>query len=293
MFKLLISLIVLCSCKPVSKLSVLKAGGSGGLNCPSGLNEISGVDFHQGTMYVVSDSGSEAAIGVLRSGSSSFERKNVSGASNNDWEALAVGPCPNGSSTCAYVSDLGDNGLSRSGGKIYVVDLNSFNLINTIHVSFEDGASHNVEAIAIDSIAPYDLYIIHKNWKGDSSSAIWKLAGEQKGSGSARLSKVCALSMANNQNDQITGADINGETMVYRGYHYVSKFDMSGIRRGQCNEQGPISGLSNNYESSDLREAVAFEGTGGNILTVSESCRSYSSSISLGSSMQNSPMPNS
>ena len=60
-----------------------------------------------------------------------------------------------------------------------------------------------------------------------------------KGSGSVRLSKVCAFSMANNQNDQITGADINGETMVYRGYHYVSKFDMNALRRGQCNEQGP------------------------------------------------------
>ena len=106
------------------------------------------------------------------------------------------------------------------------------------------------------------------------------------------LSKVCGLSKANNKNDQITGADINGDTMVYRGYHYVSKFDMSSIRNGQCKEQGPISGLSNDYESSDLREAVAFEGVGGDILTVSESCRSYSGQLDVESAMPDSSVPN-
>jgi hypothetical protein len=39
------------------------------------------------------------------------------GIAIDDWEAIAVGPCPGGS--CIYIGDIGDNGAARRRITIY------------------------------------------------------------------------------------------------------------------------------------------------------------------------------
>ena len=280
MIKLLTFIALLLACKPVPELARLSADINGGLGCPGGLGEVSGIDFLDGKVYAVSDGGGFNGIGIYSPSSGQWDRRTISGTANTDWESLAIGPCPSSGAQCAYIGDLGDNGISRGGGKIYVVDLTSFSLVNTINVSYSDGRSHNVEALAIDTQAPHDIYVIHKHWTGDNSSAIWKINGDEKNASSVVLNKVCDLTRANSWDSQITGADIAGDYMVYRGYGYVATFDMKGLRRNECVETPFVSDLGGTItESNDNQlEAIAYT-SASSLVTISEQCQAYSGPV--------------
>ncbi len=82
--------------------------------------EASGVAVsHQlaGILWTINDSGNPPdlfatdTLGRLR-GVVTLE-----GATNNDWEEVALGPC--GDSTCVYIADTGDNGESRPEVQLY------------------------------------------------------------------------------------------------------------------------------------------------------------------------------
>ncbi len=57
------------------------------------------------------DSGNEARLYAVDSTGRVLGRVRVRGATNTDWEAMASGPCPEG--TCLYIADVGDNGAKR------------------------------------------------------------------------------------------------------------------------------------------------------------------------------------
>ena len=53
------------------------------------------------------DSGNDPELFAYDSSGTSLGVARVSGASNRDWEAIAIGPCTDG--TCVYIGDVGDN----------------------------------------------------------------------------------------------------------------------------------------------------------------------------------------
>ena len=306
----MIRLIVICfmiiGCKPVGKLSSLQNDGvaagacrSAGMNnsvsLSSGQGSISGADRLANTTYVISDSGNSNRLGSMVDGSNTVHWQDVAGMpGQQDWEALAVGPCPQGlgAASCAYIADMGDNGLNRSNYKIHIVSIQgagSYRFVKSINVSFGDGQSHNVEAIAIDSKAPYDLYIINKYWeaggKTDAASKMWKLPASQLFSHSATLEHVCNMVWGNNWENQITGADIEGNTLVYRGYHYVSAMPMDPIRTsGKCIDT-PGTGFAH-HEDDNKSEAIAFTSSSGGLLTINEDSTMFEGSICLSENPQ-------
>ncbi len=62
---------------------------------------------HPGVFWTHNDSGDEAVLYAVDAGGRLLGRVPVTGARNQDWEDIAVGPCPAGS--CLYVGDIGDN----------------------------------------------------------------------------------------------------------------------------------------------------------------------------------------
>ena len=66
-----------------------------------------------GRLWTHNDSG-EAVIFALDARGSVTARVRLTGASVEDWEAIAVGPCPAGS--CVFVADIGDNDAQRKRG---------------------------------------------------------------------------------------------------------------------------------------------------------------------------------
>ena len=85
----------------------------GTLNAP-GLVEASGVARSTRTdnaFWSQNDSGNDAELFAYDSTGASLGVAHVTGARNRDWEAIAIGPCTEGS--CVYIGDVGDNGARR------------------------------------------------------------------------------------------------------------------------------------------------------------------------------------
>lgn len=72
-----------------------------------------------GIVFTLNDSGNPPEIFATDSSGRAIGRWRVPGATNRDWEALSIGPCPAGS--CFYIADIGDNGERRSQVVIYRV----------------------------------------------------------------------------------------------------------------------------------------------------------------------------
>src|SRR2546425_12391509 len=69
-----------------------------------------------GVLWAVNASGKPLLFALDPSGAVKGKVR-VAGAAIDDWEDIAVGPCPAGS--CIYVADIGDNNAPRSHVTIY------------------------------------------------------------------------------------------------------------------------------------------------------------------------------
>jgi hypothetical protein len=86
------------------------------------LNESSGVAVSRrqpGILWTMNDSGDRARIFATDTLGRDHGAYEVVGASNRDWEAIALGRC--GADDCLYIADTGDNGQNRGSAQIYRV----------------------------------------------------------------------------------------------------------------------------------------------------------------------------
>ena len=72
-----------------------------------------------GIFWAQNDSGNEAVLYAFDSVGSAQARVRVDGARNRDWEAIAIGPCDEGS--CIYIGDVGDNNSGRNAVSVWRV----------------------------------------------------------------------------------------------------------------------------------------------------------------------------
>jgi hypothetical protein len=108
--------------------------------------------IHAGTFYVHNDAGNGPRLFALGSDGGSRGSFDVAGASSEDWEDIARGPCPAGS--CLFIADIGDNNSDRSQVTIYRVpepaDLGAgaTAAVDVISFHYPDG-SHNAETLLV------------------------------------------------------------------------------------------------------------------------------------------------
>ena len=94
---------------------------SGSLSHVAELPEGSGLAASRrtpGRFWTHNDSGQPVLV-ALDSNGKVVGRLEIAGARVEDWEAIAVGPCPGGS--CIYIGDIGDNDAERRDISIYRV----------------------------------------------------------------------------------------------------------------------------------------------------------------------------
>src|SRR5690606_997826 len=87
-----------------------------------GLTESSGVapsTRRPGVFWTFEDSGNEPELYAIDSTGTDLGRLVLSNARNEDWEAIAAGPC--GTEMCLYIGDVGDNLELRPSRAIYRV----------------------------------------------------------------------------------------------------------------------------------------------------------------------------
>ena len=115
-------------------------------------------------------------------------RVRLTGATVEDWEAVAVGPCPAGS--CLYVADIGDNDAERTRITIYRVQEpsgaeESAAVKDVFHATYPDGA-HDAETLLVTPDGA--LFIVTK---GDTGAVgLYRFPRELRPGETHRLERV-------------------------------------------------------------------------------------------------------
>jgi hypothetical protein len=141
---------------------------SGGLIRLQDLPEASGIAASRrtpGVFWAHNDSGDPVLFAIDQQGSVKG-RVRVTGARVDDWEDIAVGPCPQG--TCVYIADIGDNGARRKHVTLYRVpepapgDAATANA-EAFNASYPDGP-HDAESLFVTRDS--GLFVITKGDPG-------------------------------------------------------------------------------------------------------------------------------
>ena len=184
------------------------------------LAEASGIAASHRTpdrLWAINDSG-EPVIYALSSQGSVAGEIHLTGASVEDWEALAVGPCPNGE--CLYVGDIGDNGARRMHITIYRLGepagVNERVAMSEVfHATYPDGPQ-DAEALMVTPDGR--LYVVTKGETG--SVALYRFPRELTAGASMRLERVGRPrgADASKQRERVTDAAVSpdGAWMVLR-----------------------------------------------------------------------------
>ena len=157
-------------------------------------------------------------------------RLHLSGATVQDWEAVAVGPCPAGS--CIYVADIGDNDAERRQITVYRLEepaaaTGSTPVSGVFHASYPDGA-HDAETLLV---APDGR--LHVVTKGDTGPvSLYRFPNELRPGSTMRLERVGpARPSTPSGDDRITDGAVSpdGQWVVLRStsalmFHRAAEF---------------------------------------------------------------------
>jgi hypothetical protein len=136
---------------------------------------------------VHNDSG-EPTVFALDARGAVVGRVRLTGATVEDWEAIAVGPCAAGS--CLYVGDIGDNEAERKRITIYRLPepeaaKGSAAVTDTIHATYPDGPQ-DAEALLITGDGR--LHLVTKGETGPI--AIYRFPAELRSGATVQLERV-------------------------------------------------------------------------------------------------------
>lgn len=187
---------------------------------PIDLIESSGAAFSvssPGIVWSHNDSGGEAELFAVDARGRLVARVAVTGAINEDWEDISLGPCAEG--RCLYIGDIGDNEAARSEIVVYVVTEPSVGERTTsparrYAMRYPEGPR---DAESLFVMPDGDLFIVTKG--GESRIELYRYPAPLEASGIATLELVQALSATPVPlADQVTAADADANWVVLRTY---------------------------------------------------------------------------
>ena len=216
------------------------------------LNEASGLAVSRsvpGRLWTHNDSG-QPIVFALDTHGKVTARVRLTGAVVEDWEAIAVGPCPAGS--CLYIADIGDNQAARKRITIYRTPEpsgagTSVPAAEALHATYPDGA-HDAETLLVSPGG--ELYIVTKGTPG--SGALYKFPRELKPGTTHQLERVGdprpagAGGRSQNITDGAVSAD--GTWVALRTGQRVTFYRSADLLKGNWQEAGA-------FDLRPLREA--------------------------------------
>ena len=184
------AVIVTSEAAPAQPATAAPCTPSGGVVRVPELTEGSGIAASRrtpGRFWAHNDSG-EPVLFALDDRGDVTGRVVVSGAEVEDWEAVAVGPCPSGS--CIHVGDIGDNNATRKQVTVYrfaepAEAGSSVKATDIFNARYPDGA-HDAEALLITSNGR--LHIVTKGENGPV--ALYRFPAELRPGPTMRLERV-------------------------------------------------------------------------------------------------------
>ncbi len=222
-----------------------------------------------GVWWTHNDSGGVSALFAIDSQGKLLGQFEVTGATNRDWEDIAVAPCPNGES-CLYIGEIGDNGKRYAEIKVYrvpepKVETNSTQNGKTVPVevftlTYPNGP-RNAEALLIHPITR-DIIIVTKEFA--ERCEIYTLSGNTP-PGAATLTRVGDL---DNLGDLVTGGDISpdGKIVALRFYTKAALYKVG--PDGIPSDTNRLKILT--MPQTKQAEAIAFSADGRTLLSTSE-----------------------
>lgn len=170
-----------------------------------------------GRFWSHNDSGDAVLVALDGSGKVTG-RVQVTGASVEDWEAVAVGTCPGGS--CLYIGDIGDNDAKRSRITVYRMSepaeaSGSVPVTDVFHATYPDGA-HDAESLLIS--ADGRLHIVTKGDTGPVS--LYRFPADLRTGSTMKLERVGSPRSTGQpgEGDRITDGSVSrdGQWIVLR-----------------------------------------------------------------------------
>jgi hypothetical protein len=193
-----------------------------------------------GVFWAHNDSG-KPLIFALNDQGSVAGRVSVAGADVDDWEDVAVGPCPQGS--CIYIGDIGDNSGKRDRITVYRAPEPSpqdasTRPVEVFHATYPDGA-HDAEALFLT--ADSDLFIITKGDPGPI--ALYRFPRPLRPAAIVRLERVGVPATGATEakvagRDRPTSADVShdGQWVAVRTTHVVVFYRTTDLISGRWRE---------------------------------------------------------
>jgi hypothetical protein len=186
-----------------------------------GLAESSGLAVSRrvpGRLWTHNDSG-EPILFALDARGTITSRLRLAGAGVQDWEAVAVGPCPDGS--CIYVADIGDNDAKRKRITVYRLPephagvTGQVQVTDVFHATYPDGP-HDAETLLVTPDGTMSIVT-----KGDTGPvAVYRFPREMRSGASVKLERAGPPREPGkaSRNDRITDGDVSpdGEWTVLR-----------------------------------------------------------------------------
>jgi hypothetical protein len=202
------------------------------------LPEASGVAVSRrtpGILWAHNDSDAPVVVALDAQGTVSG-RVRIAGADVTEWEAMAVGPCPDGS--CLFVADIGDNKATRQHVTVYRVAEPAPGELATrqaeaFHATYPDGP-HDAEALFVT--AEGNLFVVTKGETGHI--ALYRFPQPLRAGSTVQLQQVAVLAGQSKKKDRITdaGASPDGRWIALRTRDAVTFYrsnDLTSGRRGE------------------------------------------------------------
>lgn len=237
-----------------------------------------------GVFWSQNDSGNDGLLFAYDSTGRALARVKVRGAPNDDWEAIAVGPCADGQ--CLTIADVGDNGARRRTLTLYQLaeprtTASESPVLRRLTLRYADGP-HDVEAMFAG--ADGSLWLVTKRpSRGDNGAprpvrlyhvprAAWEQAGIYT---AAVLDSLPVTPERGSLHDWVTDASLSPQLadgsrrVVLLSYGAVHVFAADattgrpGARLGRCTLPIPESSAEGITWLPDGRLLVVTEGKGG------------------------------
>ncbi len=197
------------------------------------LKEISGLAYsriNDNVLYAHNDSGGQPVVSVISTSGAALGQLAVMNAQNNDWEDIAVGPCPTGS--CIYVGEIGDNNkVEAVPYAIYRIEEPVVSApfgtrmvtAEKLLIQYPGDAHNNAETLLVHPTSG-DVYVVTKVDPGQKSS-VYKAAAPLSATATTIMTKLTTLGVPDTV-DQITAGDIDpcGQTVLLRSYSAMYQY---------------------------------------------------------------------
>jgi hypothetical protein len=232
------------------------------------LEEVSGLVASQrypNRLYVHTDSGGESAVFVLDTLGNELGRLKLTGLKNRDWEDIAIGPGPNGSSYI-YVAEIGDNEAKHE--EIYLYRFAEPELLQAVPSADIDqvrlqfpGGPKDAETLLADPISG-NLFLVSKR---EPKNALYQVPATAFDEGSATLEKVHEFDF----NSSVAG-DISKDGSQILIKTYLAVFYWKRTDKQSLAEALQAAPMRLPYVPEPQGEAIGFNFKGDAYFTLSE-----------------------